>query len=174
MEKIKEIWKRYNDYVFRLAVTHLFSVGVENLKKIDIEAVVKECVEKTPDNYPMTGEFRAQLTRCAYELAQIPMWDILKFIQMEIKIDNTTVHPGVFVQFRSASTNEEFLSCALPAETTESDLDEVEERITALKEQYKSMQGSMYNFPYRKAIHTALEENGIKAAEMPLDHTIYI
>lgn len=171
---LQTIYKTYNDYVFRLAVTHLFSVGVENLKNIDIEAVVKECIEKTPDNYPMTGEFRAQLTRCAYDLAQIPMWDILKFIQTEVKIDNTTIHPGVIVQFRSARTNEEYLSCALPAEITEADLDEVEERISALKDQYKSMHGSMYNFPYQKAIHTALEENGIKAAEMPLDHTIYI
>ena len=171
---LQTIYNTYNDYVFRLAVTHLFSVGVDNIKKIDIGTAEKECLEKTPENYIMTGAFRAQLLRCAYALAQIPMWDILKFIQMNIKVDNTTVHPGVFVRFRSTSTNEEFLSCALPAETTESDLCEVEERITALKDQYKSMHGSMYNFPYRKAIHTALEENGIKAAEMPLDHTVYI
>lgn len=174
MEKIREIWKKYNDYVFRLAVTHLFSVGVENLKGIDIDAVVKECMENTPENYPMTGEFRAQLMRCAYELAQIPMWDILKFVQTEIKIDNTTVHPGVFVQFRSMNTNEEYLSFALPAETTEFDMDEVVERIDELKKQYRSMQGSMYNFPYRKAIRDALSEKGIKTAEMPIDHTLYI
>lgn len=174
MKKIKEIWKKYNDYVFRLAVTHLFSVGIENLKNINIDVVAKECIENTPDNYPMTGEFRAQLMRCAYELAQLPMWDILKFVQTEIKIDNTTVHPNVFVQFRSASTNEEYLSFALPADTSEFDVEEIVERIDQLKEQHKSLHGSLYEFPYRKAIRSALEEKGIKAAELPVDHTIYI
>lgn len=39
---IKEIQRKYGEHVFRMAITHLFDIGVKHLKDADVEQTCQE------------------------------------------------------------------------------------------------------------------------------------
>ena len=53
-DNVKAIFKKYGENTFRLGVTHLFTVGISNLKDIDVETVCEKMIKTTPENSIMT------------------------------------------------------------------------------------------------------------------------
>lgn len=172
--KIKEISKRYGEHIFRLAVTHLFQTGIDNLKDIDVEASCEKIMKETPANYIMTPEFRADLMRCSVELAQEHLWDILKYIQTNIGIDGVTVHPGVIVDFKQNATCNHIMTCIIPPDTEADTLDEVIDVIEKNVDDYLEKRGSCYGFSFTDAISEAFKAAGVTLSDIPVDKTYYL
>lgn len=58
---VKEIQRKYGEHVFRMAITHLFDVGVKHLKNADVEKICQEILETTPKNSILTPELSADI-----------------------------------------------------------------------------------------------------------------
>ena len=99
-KNIKEIKKKYGDNIFRMAISHLYETGIKAIQDVDVEPICKKIIDETPESAIMTGELQADILRCAAELSKLPLWDVLRFVQTDIKIFGATVHPGVIVEFR--------------------------------------------------------------------------
>ena len=66
-KELKEIQEKYGEDIFRLAITHLIHVGIEQFSRMDIDALCEKARRDTPDNSIMTGEYQADILRCAHE-----------------------------------------------------------------------------------------------------------
>ena len=86
-KQIAEIRKKYGEPMLRMAIDHVISVGTNNLKNVNADKVCAQILKETPENSIMTPEFSAELMRCAIELAQVPVGDILKYIQTDMRYD---------------------------------------------------------------------------------------
>ena len=173
-KQIHEISKKYGEHIFRMSITHLMQVGADNLKNADVEAVCEKMMKETPPNYIMTPEFRCNILRCSVELSQIPVWDILKYIQTDIKIDGATVHPGLYLLFRRNATCEHITACVVPADTDLSTIDEIEEDINKMMDEYEKKHGNYYGFSYKDAVEKAFEDRGIRPRDIEYDMTVYL
>lgn len=173
-DNVKTIFKKYGENTFRLGVTHLFTVGISNLKDIDVEKVCEKMIKTTPENSIMTGEFRADVLRCSVELAKEPLWEVLKYIQTNIGIDGVTVHPGIVLNFRRNACMEEIMTCVVPADTSEDTLDNVIEEIENRLEKYEAEHGNCYGFSYSDAIYDSFKEANIRPESIPIDKTYYV
>ena len=161
-QKIKEIHKKYNDLVFRCAISHLFNVGGDTLRSADVEAGRRTIREKG-DTPLMTAEFSEKIFLCAVELAQVDIWEVLKFVQTDIPISDCTVHPGKIVEFRRVESGDKILTCVVSPYEDDGKLEEVEEILNAEK--------AKFPFGYRTpdAIYKALHKVGIRPQEIEAD-----
>ncbi len=171
---IKEIQKKYGEHVFRMSLTHLVDIGAKHLKDADVEKTCQVILEKTPKNAILTPELSADILRCSVELAQIPIWDVLKFIKTDIEISGATVHPGIVIEFRKNALGDFIYSGVAPADTDDGILDEIEEAISMKMETYEKEHGSFYGFSYKDAIVQSFKEAGIRLTSPEPDKTIYL
>ena len=82
---------REDELLFRLGVTHLISVGYENLTEEAVERTIlvieKEALEEDEDFIPViTPEFRIAILKMAAKIREVPVWELLKFISRKVKI----------------------------------------------------------------------------------------
>ena len=47
-KELKEIQEKYGEDIFRLAITHLIHVGIEQFSRMDIEALCEKARRDTP------------------------------------------------------------------------------------------------------------------------------
>ncbi len=86
-KKIEAIRDRYGDYVFRGGISHLMDVGIRHLTKENVEETCKEIMQSDDTRQFMSNEFKCELIKAAYELAQISHIDLLVYIQREVEYD---------------------------------------------------------------------------------------
>ena len=82
---------REDELLFRLGVTHLISVGYENLTEEavlrTIEVIEKEALEMDEDTIPViTPEYQIDILKTAQRIREVPVWDLLKYISRKVKI----------------------------------------------------------------------------------------
>lgn len=171
---VKEIQRKYGEHVFRMAITHLFGVGVKHLKNADVEKTCQEILETTPKNAILTPELSADILRCSAELAKIPIWDLLKFVKTDIEISGATVHPGIVIEFRQNALGDLIYSGVVPADTDDGTLDEIKESISMKMDAYEKEHGSYYGFSHKDAIVQSFKEAGIRLNAPVADKTIYL
>lgn len=89
---IRRIEDKYGLIVFRCGLSHLVSCGAQVLQD---EARVAECKkniqETTPKNSIMTAGFQCDIVDCAVELAGIEAYDLFRYIQTDVAIDEWAV-----------------------------------------------------------------------------------
>ena len=88
--KLDELMQR-DEILFRLGVTHLLSVGYENLTEEavlrTIEVIEKEALEMDEDTIPViTPEYQIAILKMAAKIREVPVWDLLKYISRKLKI----------------------------------------------------------------------------------------
>ena len=81
----------WDELLFRLGVTHLISVGYENLTEEAVERTIlvieKEALEEGEDFIPViTPEYRIAILRMAAKIREVPIWTILKYVSKKVKI----------------------------------------------------------------------------------------
>lgn len=85
--QIRGISDKYGEVMFRCGLTHLVDVGGRNLQN---DELVKEAIEEirksTPDNSVMTADFQADIVNCAHDLAQLDIWDVLRYVKTDLPI----------------------------------------------------------------------------------------
>lgn len=87
--QIKAIEDKYGLMVFRCALSHLVSCGAQALQITDEIAECKKTINKTtPKNSIMTAGFQCGIIDCAVELAGIEAYDLFRYIQTDVAIDD--------------------------------------------------------------------------------------
>ena len=171
---VKEIQRKYGEHVFRMAITHLFDVGVKHLKNADVEKICQEILETTPKNSILTPELSADILRCSVELAKLPIWDVIKFIKTDIEISGAVVHPGIVIEFRQNVLGDIIFSGDVPADTDACTLYEIEESVNMKMEAYEKEHGSYYGFSHKDAIVQSFKEAGVRLTTPEPDKIIYL
>ena len=166
-KQIAEIRKKYGEPMLRMAIDHVISVGTNNLKNVNADKVCAQILKETPANSIMTPEFSA------IELAQVPIGDILKYIQTDMRYDGVTVHPGIIVRFRQNATCHHIMTCVIPADTVEETLEEAVKSVEDALEAYIDKNGSAYAFSFTTAIENAFKDASIEIKDIPVDKTFY-
>ena len=82
---------REDELLFRLGLTHLFSVGYENLTEEavqrTIEEIEKEALEEDEDSIPVISPaYQVAILKMAAKIREVPLWELLKFISRKVKI----------------------------------------------------------------------------------------
>lgn len=85
-KKIDEI-RRNDEMLFRMAISHLMDVGIRHLTKELVEETCEDIMKQDDSRAFMTNEYKCDILRKAYELAQIPHIDLLVYIQREVDYD---------------------------------------------------------------------------------------
>ena len=84
--KIDKI-RRYDEMMFRMAISHLMDVGIRHLDKENIERTC-EAIQMEDDRRSfMTNNYKCDLIRMAGELAKIEHVHLLIYIQREVAYD---------------------------------------------------------------------------------------
>lgn len=89
LESKKEIDKirRYDEMMFRMAISHLMDVGIRHLDEENIKRTC-EAIQKEDDRRSfMTNNYKCDLVRMAGKLAKIEHIHLLVYIQREIVYD---------------------------------------------------------------------------------------
>lgn len=173
-KQIDEIRKKYGEPMLRMGIDHVIGVGINNLKDVNADEVCARILKETPANSIMTPEFSAELMRCAIELSQISIGDILKYIQTDMRYDGVTVHPGIIVRFRQNATCHHIMTCVIPADTVEETLEEAVKSVEDALEAYIDKNGSAYAFSFTTAIENAFKDASIEIKDIPVDKTFYL
>ena len=82
---------REDELLFRLGVTHLISVGYENLTEEAVERTIrvieKEALEEDEDSIPVISPaYQIAILKMAAKIREVPIWELLKFISRKVKI----------------------------------------------------------------------------------------
>lgn len=85
--EIEAIRDERGDYVFRMALSHLFDVGFLHITEKNVENA-KACImaEEEVGIPIMTKAFKCELLDIALELTQFSLWDILYYVKHEVHI----------------------------------------------------------------------------------------
>lgn len=86
-KKIEKIRDNYREMAFRAGISHLMDVGIRHLDKDTVEETCAKIMQEDDTNHIMTNDFKCDILRVAYELAQIPHIDLLVYIQREVDYD---------------------------------------------------------------------------------------
>ena len=86
-KKIDKIRGDYRELAFRTGISHLMDVGIRHLTKELVEETCEKIMKDDDTNHIMTNDFKCDILRVAYELAQIPHIDLLVYIQREVDYD---------------------------------------------------------------------------------------
>ncbi len=173
-KQIDEIRKKNGEPMLRMAIDHMIGVGINNLKDVNADEVCARILKETPVNSIMTPEFSAELMRCAIELSQISIGDILKYIQTDMRYDGVTVHPGIIIRFRQNATCHNIMTCVIPADTDEETLDDAVKAVEDKLERHIDKTGSAYAFSFTTAIEEAFKDAKIEIRSIPVDKTYYL
>ena len=153
-EQIKQIYNKYGDFVFNCAVPHLMDLGARTLKQMDVEVQCQKLIASTPDRAIVSGEVQADILRCAAELAQLKMNDVLRFVQTDMRFHGTKIHPGRVVCFVRKKTGARILNAVLPADTTDEDIALICSRVDANRHEF-------LRFDPRTIAEKCLQESGV-------------
>ena len=85
-KKIDEI-RRYDEMMFRMAISHLIDVGIRHLDDENINRTCEEIQKEDDRKSFMTNNYKCDLIRMAGELAKIEHIHLLIYIQKEITYD---------------------------------------------------------------------------------------
>lgn len=170
-EKIRGLYHKYGEYAFRLALTVLFSSGMNNIKKSELEKECEKIVKNTSDNSLVTGEMQANIYRCAYALSEMTVWDILKFVRTDLEIDGAIVHPGMIVEFRQNVSGKVISTLVLPPETTE---EQVEDLLDGIERDIETNLGTKVHFHYENCIKEQLRKVKLRSEVLMADKVFYI
>ena len=82
---------REDELLFRLGVTHLISVGYENLTEEavqrTIEEIEKEALEEDEDSIPVISPaYQVAILKMAAKIREVPIWTILKYVSKKVKM----------------------------------------------------------------------------------------
>lgn len=169
--KLRELYQKYGDYVFRLALCVLFYNGMKNIKESELEKECMTIIKSTPENSLVTGEMQANIYRCAYDLSEMTVWDILKFVRTDIEIDGAIVHPGMIVEFRQSANGKGIMTLVLPPETTE---EQIEELLDTIERDVETNAGSKADFHYENCIKEQIQKAKIRSEVLTADKMFYI
>jgi hypothetical protein len=91
LKKIKELEDKYGLVLFRMALTHLFDVGVRHIEdknavEKSINAIMEQSENKDGGVPIMTPKFQCDILRCASALAEFTIWTLFAYIKKHVVV----------------------------------------------------------------------------------------
>ena len=86
-KKFDEIRNRVGEPMFRMGISHLMDVGIRHLDNDLVEETCEKIMQEDDTDRYMTNEFKCDILRAAYELAQVSHIDLLAYISREMFYD---------------------------------------------------------------------------------------
>ena len=173
-KELKEIQEKYGEDIFRLAITHLIHVGIEQFSKKDIDVLCERALHESPDNAIMTGGYQVNILRCAHEICRFSIDDLLKFVKTDVSMAGIPPHLRLMIAFRTNATEHLIMSCMLPPDADHEMLNSLTEEIERREDEYEKKHGSLYGFDMRCAIENAARALKIPLEPIPYDEVIYL
>ena len=173
-KELKEIQEKYGEDIFRLAITHLIHVGIEQFSKKDIDVLCERALHESPDNAIMTGGYQVNILRCAHEICRFSIDDLLKFVKTDVSMAGIPPHLRLVIAFRTNATEHLIMSCMLPTDADHEMLNALTEEVERWEDEYEKKHGNLYGFDLRCAIENAAKKINIQLEPIPYDHTIYL
>ncbi len=170
-DKIRELYQKYGEYCFRLALSFLFDTGMKNIKEEDIDKECEKIIKGTPANSFISGEMQADIYRCAHALSEMTVWDILKYVRTDLEIDGAVVHPGMIVEFRNNVNGKGIMTLVLPPETTEEQVNDV---LDGIERDIETNLGKKVHFHYETCIKEQLRKAKIRPEALVAYKIFYI
>ena len=89
--RMLECLMQEDELLFRFGITHLLTVGYENLTEEAVERTIrvieKEALEEDEDSIPViTPEYQIAILKMAAKIREVPIWTILKYVSKKVKI----------------------------------------------------------------------------------------
>jgi len=173
-KELKEIQEKYGEDIFRLAITHLIHVGINEFSKLDIDELCEQALRETPESAIMTGTYQSDILRCAHEICRYSVDDLLKFVKTDVSMAGIPPHIRLLVAFHANATEHLIMSCMLPTDADHEMLNALTEVVERWEDEYEKKHGSLYGFDLRCAIENAAKKINIQLEPIPYDHTIYL
>ena len=79
--------RRYDEMMFRMAISHLIDVGIRHLDEENIDRTCKAIQKEDDSKSFMTNNYKCDLVRMAGELAKIDHIHLLVYIQRDVAYD---------------------------------------------------------------------------------------
>jgi len=173
-KKLKKIQEKYGEDIFRLAITHLIYVGIEHFSKMDIDALCEKARRDTPDNSIMTGEFQADILRCAHEVCKYSVDDLLRYVKTDVSMAGIPPHICLMIAFRANATERLIMSCMLPPDTDREILNDLTNEIEHQEDEFEKKHGSLYGFDLCCVIEDTAKALNIPLEPIQYDELIYL
>ncbi len=173
-KELKIIQEKYGEDIFRLAITHLIHVGIEQFSKEDIDELCERALRESPDNAIMTGEYQVNILRCAHEICRFSVDDLLKFVKTDVSMAGIPPNLRLMIAFRANATERLIMSCMIPPDTDREILNDLTDEIERREDEYEKKHGSLYGFDLRCAIENAARVLKIPLEPIPYDEVIYL
>lgn len=171
---VKEIYDKYGEMCFRIAIAHLYDKGMCFFKNTDLNKIIDEIDESLKDNAILSKDVQIQINRCASELAEIDVWDILKFVKTDLDVDGITVHQGKILSFKENCTDIEKARFLISNHTDEEEISLAKSILEEEMLHYETEYGDFSEFDYMDAINECLCVAGIQIMDTSPDYTIYL
>ena len=91
--RVLDTLRQGDEYLFRFGITHLLSVGYENLTEeavqrtitfLETEAAAEK--EDADSISVITPEYQIAILKTAAQIREVPIWVLLKYISRKVKI----------------------------------------------------------------------------------------
>lgn len=171
-DKISEIHKKFGDIPFKMALSHLISVGSDNFTKENVTAAIEKINKECDDISFIAMPLQKSIVNCAYELSKEDIWDVLQFVQANIRIDNLLIHEGKIISFWQNCTEGIIAYIIVPSETTVETIDKAVGILTERMNKHEQACHDFCNFDYSDNIIDAFKECGISAKILSADREI--
>lgn len=173
-KEIRTIHKKYGETAFRMGVAHLFDVGSRHLTKEAVESACEKLIRETPDNSLLTGEMQAAITRCAHELSEFDVFDIITYVAVYLPLNDFVVREGKLIEIRRNGTEESVCVCTVPSDTDEEFIDEAFKSLEYIMGRHELKHGDYSDFNYAEAVTRAFKEVGVRVSFLQPDKTHFI
>lgn len=173
-KELKIIQEEYGEDIFRLAITHLIHVGIEQFSKEDIDVLCERVLRESPDNAIMTGDYQVSILRCAHEICRFSVDDLLRYVKTDVSMAGIPPYLRLMIAFRANATEHLIMSCMLPPDADHEMLNTLTEEIERREDEYEKKHGSLYGFDLRCAIENAARALKIPLEPIPYDEVIYL
>ena len=91
--RVLDTLRQEDEYLFRFGITHLLSVGYENLTEEAVQRTIafleaEAAAEKEDtDSIPViTPKYQIAILKTAAQIREVPIWVLLKYISRKVKI----------------------------------------------------------------------------------------
>lgn len=175
VKTMNSLKKEYGEGIISMAMAHLFYVGKNALESADVDALVAETRRHTDETDLITTEVQERILRCAKEMSNLEIEEILRYIKVDYHMYDVSVQEGKVIEFLKNATDEHVLHVVVPSETTDEAITDAVNMLDQAIEKYGvSHDGDFSEFDTKLAIYSTLNQAKINPKSLDVYRSVYI
>lgn len=175
IKAMKSLSEKYGEGILSMAMSYLFYSGKDKIENADIELMVREVLKQSDEKVLLTSDVQEKVLRCAKEMSELDMNEILRYIKTDYRMFGVTTQEGRIIEFLTNGTEEHVLYVVVPSETQDEAIDEATCKLTQAIEDYdKAHDGDFAEFDAKQVIYDAMRQAKITPRPLDVSMTVYI